>query len=79
MNVNGDFEQTNSNCDDIFTPEDMKEDNPSEEGLSCYIGEYDWVHGFSKGDVVWSPGFELCHQAFKDRGDESDRGSHYKR
>ncbi len=54
MNVNGDFGQTNSNCDDILnTPEDMKEDNPSEEGLSCYIGEYDWVHGFSKGDVVW--------------------------
>ena len=54
MNVNGVFGQTNSNCDDILnTPEDLKEDNPSEEGLSCYIGEYDWVHGFSKGDVVW--------------------------
>ena len=54
MNVNGDFGQTNSNCDDILnTPEDLKEDNPSEEGLSCFIGEYDWVHGFSKGDVVW--------------------------
>ena len=32
----------------------------------------------ASGRVV-SPGFELCHQAFKDRGDESDRGSHYKR
>ena len=54
MNVNGDFGQTNSNCDDILnTPEDNPEDNPSEECLSCYIGEYDWVHGSSKGDVVW--------------------------
>ena len=53
-NVNGEFGQTNSNCDGILnTPEDLKEDNPSGEGLSCFIGEYDWVHGFSKGDVVW--------------------------
>ena len=53
-NVNGEFGQTNSNCDGILnTPEDLKEDNPSGEGFSCFIGEYDWVHGFSKGDVVW--------------------------
>ena len=53
-NVNGELGQTNLNCDGALnTPEDMKEDNPSEEGLSCFIGEFDWVHGFSKGDVVW--------------------------
>ena len=45
---------TNSNCDDISnTPEDMTGANPSGEGLSCFIGELDWLHGFSKDDVVW--------------------------
>ena len=53
-NVNGELGQTNSNCDDILnTPEDLKEDNPSEEDLSCFIEEYDWGHGFREGDVVW--------------------------
>ena len=53
-NANGEFGLTNSNCyDKLNIPEDLKGDNPSEEGLSFFIGENDWVHGFSKGDVVW--------------------------
>ena len=53
-NVNGEFGQADSNGNGILSiPEDLKEGKSSGEDLSCFIGEYDWGHGFSKGDEAW--------------------------